>query len=360
MKPDRSNYETWLIDWLDGTLPPRLADELMAFLDENPDIIEEADSLLPGRITPSHDSFSGKKKLLRSVSEMTASQAEYLSAAYLEGDLSPEQKNDLQQNIELNPENRIIFDKIQRTKLTSPIIHYKNKSSLKRISIAAKIVRISIVGLSAAAVIVFLILNHSLIPRPDAGNSVTAKIMTSGTIYVRQPIVVKHMNNAPTVTKLNKSITNSGVKVPSKVSLELAVLQPLPDSTALITRTQGPDVITFTGTPVVSMSLENISSSLIASINNFTEPIYDDERSNLSKFFARMFRDKILREKQVSEKPLKSYELAEAGIEGLNKLLGWQMALVKTNDEAGELKSLYFSSNLLKFNAPVRKTTEAQ
>jgi hypothetical protein len=32
------------------------------------------------------------------------------------------------------------------------------------------------------------------------------------------------------------------------------------------------------------------------------------------------------------------------------------MALVKTSDEEGELKSFYFSSRVLKFNAPVKKS----
>ena len=62
----------------------------------------------------------------------------------------------------------------------------------------------------------------------------------------------------------------------------------------------------------------------------------------------------------MNDTPLKSYEIAEAGIEGINKLLGWDMALVRTNDDSGELKSLYFSSRLIKFNAPVRKNVTAQ
>ena len=101
MKPDRLNYETWLIDWLDGTLTVQQTDVLMAFLNENPDIREEADSLMIARISPVNDAFAGKEKLLKSSAEITASQIEYLSASFLEGDLTPEQKDDLLQNIEL-------------------------------------------------------------------------------------------------------------------------------------------------------------------------------------------------------------------------------------------------------------------
>ena len=45
----------------------------------------------------------------------------------------------------------------------------------------------------------------------------------------------------------------------------------------------------------------------------------------------------------------------KAGVTGLNKLFGWQMALDKKNDENGQPKSVYFSSKILKFNAPVKK-----
>ncbi len=84
--------------------------------------------------------------------------------------------------------------------------------------------------------------------------------------------------------------------------------------------------------------------------------LYEDDRNKLSKFIARTFREKILKEETGSDAPVKPYEIAAAGIDGLNRLFGWDMALVRVNDEEGDLKSIYFSSRILKFNAPVRKT----
>ena len=69
---------------------------------------------------------------------------------------------------------------------------------------------------------------------------------------------------------------------------------------------------------------------------------------------------KILREDTGSDAPVKPYEIASAGINGLNKLFGLEMALVRVNDEQGEMKSLYFSSTLLKVNAPVKKDEATQ
>jgi hypothetical protein len=358
MKPDRSNYETWLIDWLDGTLTAQQTDELMAFLGENPDIREEADSLMLARIVPANDSFSGKKDLQRSSADLNKSQIEYLSALYLEGDLSPEQEADLRQNIELTPENRIIFDNIQKTKLTPPFVHYSNKSSLRRISIAAGIGRISVIVLSAAAVIVFLILNHMFIPRPAAENSVTVAVMTPYTIYALPPIIITNRNKIQPLPQAEKNVMKVVPKIPSHTTNDYIALQPVPDSMAAITRTEGPGAIAFTSVPAVNINSENSSPYLIASTINYTEPVYDDERSKLSRFIARTFRARILKEKKFNDEPLQTYELAEAGIDGLNKLFGWQIALVKTNNEAGELKSVYFSSKVLKFNAPVRKNSD--
>ena len=47
MKIDRSNYEIWLIDWLDGNLSDLQAEKLLLFLDENPDLKEDKKIKLP-------------------------------------------------------------------------------------------------------------------------------------------------------------------------------------------------------------------------------------------------------------------------------------------------------------------------
>ena len=83
---------------------------------------------------------------------------------------------------------------------------------------------------------------------------------------------------------------------------------------------------------------------------------YDEERSKLSRFIARTFRERILKEPSSADTPLKAYEIAEAGVTGLNKLLGWEMDLDERKDEKGELSSVYFNSKILKINAPVKKS----
>ena len=63
MQIDRSNYEIWLIDWLDGNLNDIQAEELQLFLAENPDLKEEFDELAMFRLNPSEMILSRLKTI---------------------------------------------------------------------------------------------------------------------------------------------------------------------------------------------------------------------------------------------------------------------------------------------------------
>jgi len=80
-----------------------------------------------------------------------------------------------------------------------------------------------------------------------------------------------------------------------------------------------------------------------------------DNRSNVELFLARLFHERIMKDKNAGTRPVESFEIAQAGITGLNKLFGWEIALQKNTDENGDTRSYNFSSRLLKFNAPVKK-----
>ena len=91
---------------------------------------------------------------------------------------------------------------------------------------------------------------------------------------------------------------------------------------------------------------------------NVTEipSVPDDVRSKVSRLIAKTFRDKILNEPAPEDKPLKAIEIAEAGVSGLNKILGWEMALSEKSSAEGKTEKIYFSSRILKINAPANKT----
>ena len=65
MQIDRSNYEIWLIDWLDGKLNEVQIRELQHFLKDNPDLNEEFEDLGIFRLKPSESEFPYKNQLIK-------------------------------------------------------------------------------------------------------------------------------------------------------------------------------------------------------------------------------------------------------------------------------------------------------
>jgi hypothetical protein len=365
MKPDRENYEIWLTDWLEGTLGQEQTEQFLSFLEENPDIKEEAESMSFTRLSSLNDHFTKKEDLIRTPADITSSQIEYLSVAFLEKDLSAEQLDDLNQNIDLNQENRKLFESVQKIRLVPPYHHFRHKNNLIKLTAGERILRFSAIGLSAAAAIALLILSYIFVPKffSDAGarnaqnispdTNVLEQIVVEDKVYAvkpEEPVAAEHIK----ILKKEVPATLSDEMNNQLLAIAAADTPSFERSLPVNKISRIPEL---SKTDMILWTPENI---LVASNNNFTEPVYDEERSRLSRFIARTFREKILKEKIPADTPLKSYEIAEAGIEGLNKLLGWEMALVITNDEQGELKSVYFSSKLLKFNAPVKKAESMQ
>jgi len=363
MKPDRSNYEIWIVDWLDGKLDEARCSELMEFLEKNPDLKEEFDSLAVTRLTPTESNFSQKEKLIRSASELPVSQVEYLSLAYFEKDITAEQLSDLELNISLNPENKKIFESIQRTRLLPPRAEFKNKNLLKKHLTGSRVLRLSLAAMSAAATIAILVLSYVFIRHSMAENEIQSALIVNPDTAQIEPFIVR-------TTAL---FAQAEKQVPLKIRAEASdrlVIDSISDRAILPLRQQKDiDMLAImeshriTGVSVLpspAFGKPHGTDILIASNNTFIIPDFEDGRSRLSKFIARTFREKLLKDDSYNETPLKTYEIAEAGIEGLNKLLGWEMALVKTNDEEGNLKSVYFSSKVLKFNAPVKKQELSQ
>jgi len=354
MRPDRSNYEIWIIDWLDGKLDSESTALLIRFLDQNPDLKEEAESLSVASLNKELTLCPDKESLKRSASELPLSQVEYLSVAFLENDITEGQMADLQMNIDKNKENKKVFNEIQKIKLTPPDIKFKNKSLLRKQTFEAKIIRLATAGLSAAAAVAILITGYISLQKHQAKNDSDSRVMVSS-IYTGQPLEVTSVRfkanpERPVFSKKAFPIEYKTYSQSLPVINEIVI----PETASLESET-----IEDVHVSLIPELKPEIKGRCLASTNNtYIKAIasYDDDRSRLSKFIARNFREKLLKETVPSESPLKTYEIAEAGIEGLNKLLGWNMTLIATNDEQGEVKSVYFSSKMLKFNAPVKKS----
>lgn len=360
MKIDRSNYEIWLIDWLDGNLSEKQVEELISYLEMNPELKEEFAGISSVSLKPATSTFLNKDNLKKSSADLSESQFEYLYVAYLENDLNDYQRDELMQIIGQYPEKKKSFDLIQNAKITPGAIKYKHKNKLIKRTPVQKIVRMSFLGLSAAASVAILIAIYLMVPQNKSNDNVRDGMHAVSTPVdnnIAKPAVNKITEEKAHSPLQNRKLLAAGIQkntkmLPGTDSSITALTDSLPEN--IISReTELSKVPVFAQIDIKRGVLNN---TLIASKSTFVVPYYDEERSNIGRFIAKNFREKILKEKSSSDSPLKGYELAEAGVTGLNKLFGWEMALDEKNDENGELQSVYFSSKMLKFNAPVKKT----
>ena len=369
MQINRSNYEIWFIDWLDGNLNNIQVEKLIQFLKENPDLKEEFDELSSVRLKPTEKTLPNKNHLKKSTENITDSQFELMCIAYAEKDLSSEQCSELKEIVEHDTDKKRIFELFQKTKFTPTPVSYRGKNLLLRRTIGQKALRFAIIGLSAAAVSLFAII--AFISKTN--------IVRDNYQKTAQSIQSSGGNGRDRSLHLDYS-TNASQKIISDASARIAIQMlvhtgqsagttiPIPgklhtEQDSLPTPPPRPSVFVekVTFSPEIILEGNGISGSLISLKPNVAIPSdYDDGQSRFSKFIAKAFREKLLREKTPKDNPLKAYEIAEAGITGLNKLLGWEMALDERKDENGRLKSVYFSSKLLKFNAPVNKVEPAK
>jgi len=346
MKIDRSNYEVWLIDWLDGKLDEVQIQKLKSFLKKNPDLSEEFEDLDSIRLNPRKDSFPDKNHIKKTTVNLNESQFEYLCTAYLENDLLPDQISELNATLS-DPVRRSTFELIQKIKLIPPVVRYRRKHRLIKTTLTAKIIRLSVAGLSAAAMVAIGLFVFSPEPADYTLSVKTDQVKTERPEAAEEPGSI----NKNTITNRNEkragtSVASAKTNVPPRNNLQ---------------STDDPQ----SETPVIAINKIHIPSHIemkteapatLIAMDTDIQVIPDDGRSRVSKLIAKTFREKILNEPTPQDKPLKAVEIAEASVTGLNKILGWEMALGEESSNEGKTRKIYFNSRILKINAPANKT----
>jgi hypothetical protein len=377
VKPDRNNYQALLAEWIEGSLGPQETRALLSFLAENPDIEAEAGLLSCIKLSPPDRGYAGKESLKRRAPELSPSQVEYLSAAYLENDITEDQLSDLMDSIDQNPANRKIFDSMQQVKLEPLHQHFIYKDNLRKKSQLGGMSRFFKASLNAAAVLLFMLVSYFFLSRlfPGSGElpGVNNNEKAGNSLLVAEESNIINPGSTKQAGPENREQKGDGIHYPATIRKEniftaIAEAEDLPGQAAV------PD-------PVIS-SFDSIDApgipgwkKPVAGYNHLAKPtppdligarstlepaIADNQGNNNIISLTRTVRDRIFRKSGSGDFSVNSFEIARAGIEGLNKILGWQMALVATTDDNGETESVYFSSRNLKFNIPVKKDQRGQ
>jgi hypothetical protein len=358
---NRSNYQIWFLDLIDGSLNEKEKLEVEKFLEENPGLRTELDSLKSLKLKPGHDSFPGKESVIKSVSDYTDIQFENLCIASLENDLPAGQISEFQEMIAADVQKKKMFELYSRLKLRPLPGSYTGKYQLRKLTTGQKIFRISLLTSAIAASIAVLTIAYMFLTGSHNENPFRTSVnLPPDTLLINKGTVIESHDRTASTKHV---VSDQGMLRTGRISeinpdnllADEADLPDLPLKTDKIERLDSPS----------PLEVKIPDGAIIAYIPNSTELVgrrvqalpsfFYDRRSNVDRFLAKFFHERIMNEKNLGDKPVGSIEIAEAGITGINKLLGWDMELQKKTDENGIITSYYFSSRLLKFNTPVKK-----
>jgi hypothetical protein len=132
MNINRSNYEVYFLDYLDGNLPEGQVDDFLDFLDNNPDLHQELKEVSSVKLSAGKQVFRNKEVLLKDGWHETST-FDYQSVAFLEGGLSEEDRDSFLTQITDDPEKEKQFDLFLKTKLQpDKNLVFPNKEGLYR------------------------------------------------------------------------------------------------------------------------------------------------------------------------------------------------------------------------------------
>ena len=111
--------------------------------------------------------------------------------------------------------------------------------------------------------------------------------------------------------------------------------------------------------PVKFVQNENLAQNQI--IPNRYVPIYkssdiNGDRTFIHKFTAKLFRERLLKEENADNSALKGYELTEAWVNILNRMMETNITLTKYTDDYGNVDSVKVNHHLFNFKKSKNET----
>lgn len=354
----RNNYEEYFLDFHDGQLSPDDEKNLFSFLDKNPDLKEELGHLEKNsRINKNKNVLFVNKNALKKTSifgELTEDNFDELCIAMIEDDLNENEKlkfNEFlkiasrQKDLELykltklSPEYSIIFkDKPKIKKQVGNTYHLKKNYKL----------------ISVAASIIILIALYLFIPR---------EITENNEFLVQDIPSIKTEDDFPEVKPEDKkgevermtiiNTTNRDIKEElyiQKHEIETAEV--------LEKRITGDYLVISDLLPVgIMLDVENLLeikeiSPVLLDMNN---PNKEEATKYMSvkTFLASTFNKTVL--KKENKDRIEFFDIAQAGVKGINKLTGSNMKLERKYDKNGIPDKTEFNSRLVAFSTPIKK-----
>ena len=132
MSIDRSNYESYFVDYIDGNLSADLVDEFLDFLENNPDLAAELKAIGDIKLEAAPVVFAGKDQLFRAESDLNDS-FDYRAAAFLEGDFNEKSHQEFVAEVQNDSEKLKCLHLLKKMHLQADLsIQFPDKEKLLR------------------------------------------------------------------------------------------------------------------------------------------------------------------------------------------------------------------------------------
>jgi len=355
MTINRNNYEMYFLDYLEGNLDPVMEEELKTFLANHPDLSAELEQYRNITLSAPDVHFPYKHHLRKNPSEPLTdptSQFAEFAIAFHEHDLSDREREVLERYLAENPEKKRELDQYARVYLHPDLsVTFPSKSGLKHFRLVPKArnILLAAAGIAATVLIAVFLWEKSSPVLNQSG--LTAQIDT---------LAVRQQQKDPDISSPKDSIVPEPETVPPPgrqkeasratripepvIRIEIAELQesenpvtafPLP----LLHRKEG----------IYLASNEQYIGELTPKPMRGVESEY--RPLSLSEFALYQLKKSVLGENAAKATPgrFSMWDLADVGVRGVNRLMGWEMKLEREYDENGQIEYLAFESRALQF-----------
>jgi hypothetical protein len=216
---NRSNYEEYFLDYFDGSLSEEQKQQLFEFLSSNPDLKAEFDRFSIINV-PKEKVFFDKDALKKNA--ITRYNYKTWFIAYVEDDLSAQERTEVERFIEVNPGLQKEFELFRNTKLQPDYnIRFGNKNLLKKgakvISINAWVYRTA--ALAASIAIAFFLFyyrtadNGRQVATTETRKETKAPVHTETKKETQAPVHT-HADAEKKAPNSNNEIRNNDNKIP--------------------------------------------------------------------------------------------------------------------------------------------------
>jgi hypothetical protein len=366
-KINSDNYERYMMDYLEGQLSPGQAEELEHFLDANPGLREEMKDLEQMYLVPAAQAYDGKDRLKKQLTldEPGYSHFDELCISRVEGTLTPSQEEVFDRMLDGSAEKQKIYRQYALTRLQPDLsAKYPDKASLKKkhhkILSAWGVYSV----FSLAASVVLLVALYVLLPSPHEttmpSHSQKTGINVREVPVAENPSATNPMDIEATIPlkidykKLSSQLIieagSGGIPFQKEAGSEagyseadgletdrsLASLKPMKPQLGI----DASDPVAYAGLAVPHMP----GDEQPASRTEF------DTYQKLDRFFERRVNYALQQRPEFS-----IWDIAGAGLKGISKITGKELALERRYNQQGELQTLAFKTENFSLSTKIKE-----